>query len=162
MNKYAMIIALLGAAGSACAQDAPTQRYIDAQGVEIIQNRGALRPGSGKSFAPAQEPAQDPTRILSTRRGAAPPASAVDPKLLIGAREQGARDEEREAILRQELAQETRKFDAATRALTQAEQAARSQPQVGAVLTQLKEILHAHQQNIESLGAELRRTRAAR
>jgi len=163
MNKYAMMIALLGAAGNACAQDAPAQRYIDDQGVEIIQNRSAARPGQAAPLA-----GRNTARggVLDAVSGAAPVSvgagAAADPKLRIGAREQGARDQEREAILRQELQHETSRYEAATKTLAQAEQAARSQPQVGAVLKQLKEVLHAHQQNIESLAAELQRTRAAR
>lgn len=162
MNKYAMMIVLLSSSGNACAQDAPAQRYIDDQSVEIIQNRSLAHPGQG-----APTPAWITARggVLDAASGAAPGSAravaAVDPKLRIGAREQDARDQEREAILRQELQHETSKYEAATKTLAQAEQAARSQPQVGAVLKQLKEVLHAHQQNIESLAAELQRTRAA-
>lgn len=152
MNKTILTIVLLCGAGGAGAQQAPAQRYMDAQGVEIIQNRGAPRPA-----------ASEPARGGSVRTTPAAPALAVaDPKLQVSAAEQSARDLDREAILREELGEETRRFEAATKALVRAEQAARGQPEVGAVLKQLKAVLHSHQQNIESITAELQRTRAAR
>lgn len=41
MKRYAKTVLMLCMPGAACAQDVPAQRYIDAQGVEIIQNRAA-------------------------------------------------------------------------------------------------------------------------
>ncbi|MFC0253908.1 hypothetical protein [Massilia consociata] len=155
MNKYVIMTALMSLAAAACAQDVPAQRYVDAQGVEIIQNRAAPRPAPAASRTPARPVAGAGTPAAS------PGAPVSDARFQISAAEQGARDREREAILRQELETEMKKFEAATKTLAQAEQAARSQPHVGAVLKQLKEVLHAHQQNIESLGAELQRTRMA-
>lgn len=150
MNKTIVTFILLCSAGGAGAQQAPAQRYMDAQGVEIIQNRSAPRPA-------AAEPARG-----GVRTAPAPALAVADPRLQVSAAEQSARDLDREAILREELGVETRKFEAATKALVRAEQAARGQPEVGAVLKQLKEALHSHQQNIESITAELQRTRAAR
>lgn len=155
MNKTIVTIVLLcgAGAGGAGAQQAPAQRYMDAQGVEIIQNRGAPRPAM-----------PEPARGGSVRTAPAAPAAlaVADPRLQVSAAEQSERDLDREAILREELGAETRKFEAATKALVRAEQAARGQPEVGAVLKQLEAVLHSHQQNIESITAELQRTRAAR
>lgn len=142
----AALACLACSAGAASAQQAPAQRYIDAQGVEIIQNRDAARP------AQAAQP-----RAGAVRTAPAAAAAAADPKLQVSAAEQSARDLDRAAILREELAQEMRKFEAASKALVQGEQAARAQPQAGSALPRLKEILHTHQQNIEAISAELRR-----
>ena len=151
MNKQllcAALACLACSAGAASAQQAPAQRYIDAQGVEIIQNRDAARPVSATAAA---QP-----RAGAVRTPAAATAAA-DPKLQVSATEQSARDLDRAAILREELAQEMRKFEAASKALVQGEQAARAQPEAGSALPRLKEILHTHQQNIEAISAELRR-----
>ncbi len=130
----------------ALAQQAPAQRYIDAQGVEIIQNRDAARPSAVASG-----------RVAPVPKAAAATGAASDPKLQVGAAEQAARDLDRAAILREELAHETRKFEAASRALVQSEKAARTQQQDPATLKQLNELLHTHQQNIQSITAELQR-----
>lgn len=147
--KRCIIIIYLMSAGGAWAQAAPAQRYMDDQGVEIIQNRAAP-PRPAVAVVAAREPAPGPAQ------------TTADPRLRIGQAEQAARDRDREAVLREELGQETRKFEAATKALAQAEHAARSQPQAAAILKQLKEVLHAHQQNILSLHAELQRNRIVR
>lgn len=170
MNKYTMYAVFAVLTGTAHAQQAPAQRYIDAQGVEIIQNRDAPRPP-----ATGGQPRATGTRtagtggLVSPAAGIAAAAAAmsgsgaeVDPRLQISPAEQSARDRDRETILREELAQEMRKFEAATKAMVQTEQAARKQPEAGAVLKQLKETLHAHQQNIQSITAELQRTRVSR
>jgi len=151
MNKTILIMALAWGSGSALAQQAPPQRYMDDQGVEIIQNRGAPRQGG-----------LDAPRGPSPKPAALASSAAADPRLQVSTAEQLARDRDREAILREELGHETAKFEAASKAFVKAEQAARGQPQVGAVLQQLKEALHTHQQNMESLTAELQRTRSAR
>ncbi|WP_313177498.1 hypothetical protein [Massilia sp.] len=155
MNKtilaFALAIAFACGAGSALAQQAPAQRYMDAQGVEFIQNRNA----------PRQEGIDAP-RAAAKKPAAVAEAAAADPRLQVSAAEQSARDRDREAILREELGHETAKFEAASKAFVKAEQAARGQPQVGAALKQLKDVLHTHQQNMESLTAELQRTRSTR
>lgn len=150
MTKIPTCALLACLAGSALAQQAPAQRYIDAQGVEIIQNRDAARPAT--VAAPR----------VAAPRDAGPASAASDPKLQVSTAEQAARDRDRAAILREELGHETSKFEAASKAFVKAEQAARGQPQAGAVLKQLKEVLHMHQQNMESLTAELQRTGGTR
>ena len=150
MNKHLVCALLACVAGGAGAQQARPQRYIDAEGVEIIQNRDATRP---PSVAPPRAGAVKTTGVTG---------EAADRKLQVSAAEQSARDLDRAAILREELAHEMRKFEAATKALVQTRQAAGSQPQAGATLKQLKEVVHMHQQNIQSLTAELRRTGGSR
>ncbi|MEW6021103.1 MAG: hypothetical protein AB1807_03070 [Pseudomonadota bacterium] len=151
MRKTVFTIVFACSAGGTLAQQAPAQRYMDAQGVEIIQNRNAPRQGG-----------MDMPRTTASKAATVPDGAAADPRLQVSAAEQSARDRDREAILREELGHETAKFEAASKAFVKAEQAARGQPQVEGVLKQLKEVLHTHQQNMESLTAELQRTRTAR
>lgn len=151
MRKTVFTIILACSAGGTLAQQAPAQRYMDAQGVEIIQNRNAPRQGG-----------MDMPRTAASKLATVPDGAVADPRLQVSVAEQSARDRDREAILREELGHETAKFEAASKAFVKAEQAARGQPQVETVLKQLKQVLHTHQQNMESLTAELQRTRTAR
>lgn len=151
MSKFILAFLLACAAVAALAQPAPAQRYVDAQGVEIIQNRDAPRPA-----------AADAPRASRPRAAGGGVQAAADPKLRISAAEQAERDLDRAAILREELGQETRKFEAATQALAKAEKAARGQPQADAVLKQLKDMLHVHQQNIQAISLEMQRAQVAR
>lgn len=157
MNQYLMCALLACLATGASAQQARPQRYVDAEGVEIIQNRD---PSRAPAIAPARAGEIAPARAGAVRSGGATTGAVgpADPKLQVSAAEQSARDRDRVAILREELAHETRKFEAASKELVQTQQSARSQPQTGDALRQLKEVLHMHQKNIESLTAELRRT----
>lgn len=151
MIKLILAILLPCVAVAALAQPAPAQRYVDAQGVEIIQNRDAPRQASA-----------DAPRVSTPRAGGGSVQAAVDPKLRISAAEQAERDLDRVAILREELGQETRKFEAATQALAKAEKAARGQPQADTILKQLKDMLHVHQQNIQAISLEMQRAQFAR
>lgn len=129
-------------------------RYIDAQGVEVIHDRGA--------------PAADaiPT-VVKTSMPAPASGVAASPKLTIAPAEQAARDRDRVAILEQELDRESRAYADVWTKLNPpvrtpkpaAGDSARMNEQLN---EQLNQQLSAHQKNIQALHAELRRARASR
>jgi hypothetical protein len=125
-------------------------RYIDAQGVEVIHDRGApavdaipTAPQPGTS-APAPVPAS---------------GAAVSPKLTIAPAEQAARDRDRVTILEQELDRESHAYADLWARLNAPPRTPRPVPEDAARMT---EQLSAHQKNIQALHAELRRVRASR
>lgn len=124
---------LLGLASLAAAgHGGEAVRYRDAQGIEIIGGRATLVPAP----APARPaPAPLAQQAASARWQIAPP-------------EQQARDRERLAILRQEMANEMAAIDTS----------AHSPPARDAESTnRAREQLRRHQQNIRALNAEIRR-----
>lgn len=124
---------------AAAAQPISPARYVDAQGVEVIHNRGAEPAAGGQVTTPAVAPAIKP-------RGA-------DPKLQVSAAEQQGRDRDRIAILQQELAAEVKALEAGFLRAKQAKP-----DQLSAAESQrLTEDMDAHQKNILALHGELRR-----
>lgn len=121
-------------------------RYIDAQGVEVIHDRGA--------------PAVDaiPT-VFKTSMPAPVPVPAASPKLTIAPAEQAARDRDRVAILEQELDRESRAYADVWAKLNPPARTPKPAPEDA---VHMSEQLSAHQNNIQALHAELRRARAAR
>ncbi len=144
--RTAVLCVCLGAMGQAAAQIA-ANRYVDAQGVEVIVNRDAARTPDKAEIAGAPSKPAD-------KGGLQPARLMLDPKLRISAAEQDRRDRDRVGILRQELEMEAGKYAALVQ---------KTQPGAGklsaAETQRLTEELYAHQKNIESLNAELRRVR---
>ncbi|PHV07910.1 hypothetical protein CSQ96_08455 [Janthinobacterium sp. BJB412] len=136
-----------GAACGAAAGEAPLSatRYIDAQGVEMIQNRARPAPAAAVVQAPAALAAK-------------PSAAARAPGWQISAAEQAGRDQDRLDILKQELAAEVRLYESVTKAL--AGVAGKTTDASGQA--RLYRDLNEHQKNIQSLHAEIRRIPAAR
>lgn len=136
----ALALALVQLAASA-GPIAPA-RYIDAQGVEVIHDRGA----PGGAAAPTV-----------ARTGM--PVPAAGPKLTIAPAEQAARDRDRVAILEQELDAESHAYADVWTKLNPPAHAPRPAAQDAA---RMSEQLISHQKNIQALHAELRRARSAR
>lgn len=140
-----------GAACGAAAGEAPLSatRYIDAQGVEMIQNRA--RPAPAAAVAPAQT-------SVAAKPAVAQPAAARAPGWQISAAEQAGRDQDRLDILKQELAAEVRLYESVTKALAGVAGKTTDAPGQARLYRDLNE----HQKNIQSLHAEIRRIPAAR
>jgi hypothetical protein len=136
-------LALCCSGANAGADKIAPARYVDAQGVEVIHDRGSSAP-------PREDAAGAPGREAA-------PAPA-DPRLAIRPAEQARRDEDRIAILEQELKEESRAY---ADLLGQAAGAARARPEP-AQAARLNEQLVAHQKNIQALNQELRRARDMR
>ena len=146
MTKFLCLLLLLGGAGSASAQISAT-RYIDAQGVEVIQSRRAAVPGT-EAGAPAA-----PARKVKTDN------LMYDPKLQVSAAEQARRDRDRVAILQQELDVEARKYEAA---FQRAQGGGPDNKPNADDAQRINEELYERQKNIQALTAELRRARSER
>ena len=143
--KYCLLAASLLAATAGAAPIAPA-RYVDAQGVEVIHNRGAEPAvASGQVTTPAEPPAPAPRKPVA--------AAAIDARMQVSADAQRARDRDRVAILQQELATEVRALEAS---FQRAKQAAPDKLSA-ADSRRVTEEMYAHQQNILSLNSELRR-----
>jgi hypothetical protein len=140
------------ACGAAAGEGAlSATRYIDAQGVEMIQNRARPAPAAAVAQAPA--PAS-----VAARPAAAQPAAARAPGWQISAAEQAGRDQDRLDILKQELAAEVRLYESVTKALAGVAGKTTDAPGQARLYRDLNE----HQKNIQSLHAEIRRIPAAR
>jgi hypothetical protein len=135
------------AAAAAAAGPIAPARYVDAQGVEVIHNRGEAAAGlAGEAGA------------VGGAVGSADTPARADPKLTIQPAQQAQRDADRIAILDQELQAESRAYaDLWTRLY-----GARTAPPGSADAARLNAELVAHQKNIQALNAELRRARATR
>ncbi|MRW90355.1 hypothetical protein GJ699_10190 [Duganella sp. FT80W] len=138
----AMLMPLL-----AQAQSSEAARYVNRQGVEIIQNRVTETPP-----ASASKPAI--TEAAAPRATAERPAAVHDARFQISSREQNERDRDRLVILRQELQTEIENYQAKNKILhSPSLQASLSEEQ----LQRVRDITHAHEQNIRDLNNEISR-----
>ena len=139
---------------SCTVSDAPAQsteaaRYVNPQGIEVIQARRPPAPEAERA-----DKASAPKKTGST----APPAS-IDGKLQVSAKEQSTRDEDRLAILSQELARESASLENKVKILqTPAMKAKLSEDE----LKRLQETLLDHEKNMRALNAEISRVRLRR
>jgi hypothetical protein len=151
---------LICAAGAVAAQSPPqqqAQRYIDSQGIEIVQNRNT-RAAADKIDSLAST-ADKQRSLVSKPSASIAPEPAGTSSRSVSAKEQGVRDQDRLAILRKELSTELVQLESATTALqnrrltekTESPEQLRLQYAVGLA-----------QQNIRALTAELNRTPVVR
>lgn len=146
--KRTLCCCLLGAALHVQAQQSDATRYRNAQGIEVIQNRGAQLRDELRSQpnAGAVKPGPDAAGL--------PKATVHDAAFQISAKEQAERDRDRKAILQEELAKEMEAYQTKMRMLqAHAVQASLPEDQVA----RLKEMTAAHEKNIHALYAELGR-----
>jgi hypothetical protein len=149
MKSILLLLLLLGA-GAANAQISAT-RYIDADGVEVIQNRSAAVPVAASPKAP-------PVPVAHARK-VNKDELLYDAKFNVSATEQAQRDRDRVAILQQELDTESRKYEAAYKRVQ--DSAAGNKPSADEA-KRMTEDLYDHQKNIQALNTELRRARHTR
>jgi len=149
MKRLVATLILPGLFGPAMvnAQSIDAERYVNAQGVEVIQGRRSAPPvqtvpGTDGSATPAGAPAA----------GARPAA------FQIGAGEQGARDRERLAILKQEMDAENSALEQKVRVLSNAQLRAKLDPEQ---LKRLQETTLEHERNIRSLTSEINRAKGS-
>lgn len=150
---------LLALAPGLHAQSIDAERYVNAQGIEVIQGRRAAPPATapaapapdaGAALAPAPSaPARAP--LVTGNAAQAKPAA-----FQIGAGEQDARDRERLAILKQEMQAENSALEQKVRILSNAELRSKLDPDQ---LKRLQETTLEHERNIRALTAEIRRAR---
>jgi len=150
----ALAACLALAAPAVHAQSSDAERYINAQGVEVIQGRRAAAPsvaapaGADASPAPA---VQAPSRTAQA-------AQARPAAFQIGAGEQGARDRDRLAILQQEMQAENSALEQKVRVLSNAGLRAKLDPEQ---LKRLQETTLEHERNIRALTSEINRAKGS-
>lgn len=153
-------IALFGLATPALqAQSIDAPRYVNAQGVEVIQGRRA--PSAPVAAAVGEDGRQGaaPGPTSKTVKMPADAAQARPASYQIGAGEQQQRDRDRRAILEDELRAEHVSLDSKIRVLQSAE--LRSKLDSDA-LKRLQETTLDHEKNIRALHAELTRAKKSR
>ena len=154
-HSTAALLLLLPVAG-ASAQSTEAARYVNPQGIEVIQAR---RPPSAEESRPA--PAKQSV-VVKTAPGsspAAPGAAAASGKMQVTAQEQRSRDEDRLAILNAELATESKALETKLRILATPAMQGKLSPDD---LKRLQETAVDHEKNIRSLNAEIGRVKLAR
>lgn len=151
MKTLALLLLALASGSAAAADTISAQRYVDAQGVEVIQNRSpAPAAGTIRQLSGATE------RAASVKLAAPAPASGVrDARFQVSAGEQARRDLDRVGILEQELNNEMR----AVGEITRLSAALAGSAPGGQDQARVKERMNDHQKNIAALQAELRRAR---
>lgn len=149
----AAILALALSASGAFAQATEAARYVNAQGIEVIQARRTVAPeqigGKRETQGRAVEAAK------SVPKPSAVPA-VFERKFLISTKEQTAREQDRLAILQAELRDETAAFESKLKIL----HAPATDPKLSPDERQrIQETLIRHQNNIRALNGEIGRIR---
>ncbi|MET3139947.1 hypothetical protein AAKU61_004330 [Undibacterium sp. GrIS 1.2] len=144
--------------GTLSAQSVDAQRYVNAQGVEVIQSRQQFLPDNTSTLPVKPTPVikeniSNPNTLMHSQSN---PAS-LNTKLQISTKEQAQRDHERAAILNQELANEVTALQTKLKILNSPSMKAKLSDQE---LLRLQETASAHEQNIRSLNSEINRMSA--
>jgi len=130
------------------AQSSDAARYVNAQGVEVIQARRAVKLEEANAAPERRLPVTAPRAAIA--------AGAARSTLKISAHEQYLRDEDRMAILQDELKKEAAEFETKVRLVqTPALKAKLSAEELARVETGLAD----HEKNLRSLNAEIGRMR---
>jgi hypothetical protein len=149
----ALLAGLMLAAGSLKAQSTDASRYVNSQGVEVIQGRRQTSLDRVEQPAKANSASSEASApVPGTRR-----QQATDEHFQISAAEQDKRDRDRLAILQQELMSEATDIQTKWKVL--------NTPSLKATLSdeaavRLRENIHAHESNLRALNTEISRVQA--
>lgn len=142
----------------ASAQATEASRYVNRDGIEVIQARSASATSApaapavaGQSEAPAPEAVARP-RAARAVHSVEPSNAPADARLRVSAHEQSARDKDRLAILNQELYKELAEYENKSKVLKSPSMRGKL-PE--AELTRLRELASDHEKNIRALMAEI-------
>lgn len=150
---------LLHSSGAVRAATAEAHRHVDVQGIEFINSRQAAASARVENLPPAPvKPAWSASAGSMAVRPTPVPAPARVGQSIVSEKEQRSRDQDRLAILQQELNAETGHYQRTRQALDQP--ALKGNADRDASL-RLSEQLGRHEQNIKALHAEIRRTQSA-
>ena len=159
-----MKIVILGAialtfTGTVAAANIEAERYIGAQGIEIIHNRG-IKPVPDEKAAP--DASNRPQKSSVNTKAIVPAMNnplAQESKLRISSKEQSALDNDRLAILNQELMTEAATFQTKWKALHSANlKTVMSEEEI----VKLQLSVAEHEKNIRALSAEIKRAQGAK
>lgn len=137
------------------AQSIDAERYVNAQGVEVIQGRRVTPLAAPASVPEADNAAVPPTPARPVVR-TEPAAQARPAAFQIGAGEQDARDRDRLAILKQEMHAENSALEQKIRILQSPAMRAKLDPEQ---LKRLQETTLEHERNIRALTTEINRAK---
>jgi len=141
------------------AQAIDASRYINAQGVEVIQGRRAAKPapspGTGSDVGDASGPASGAQAIPKSTLPARPMAAGYQ----IAAGEQQQRDRDRLSILEEEMHAENVALESKIRVLQDPAMRAKLDAEQ---LKRLQETTLAHEKNIRALHSEIARAKKNR
>jgi hypothetical protein len=148
------LLLLFGLVPVFAASSNEPDRFVNAQGIEIIQPRAALVTGEAKLSAPGEKPAGKAAPGVV----AASFVSASAEKLRVSAKEQQNRDKDRLTILNQELQAEMQAYQTKWKAVhaTNAKNALSAED-----MAKLQQQVGDHENNIQALQAEIRRANNA-
>ena len=140
------------------AQSADASRYVNAQGVEVIQGRRVAPPAAPRVDAPASadEPPQPQATAARPNPRAADAGPAKRAAFQIAAGEQDARDRDRLAILNEEMRSENAALESKIRVLQSPAVRAKLDPEQ---LKRLQETTLEHEKNIRALTSEINRAK---
>lgn len=143
----AVVLLWMGQPLSASSQALEAARYVNKEGIEVIQGREAARPAAAVASLLSGAAAQ-------LEKAADTVAGKDGDRFRISAARQRERDQERLAILHEEMAHETAALQAKAAILTSHERS----PRLGeAELTRVREQVRAHEANVRALHAEIGR-----
>ena len=140
------------------AQSIDASRYVNAQGVEVIQGRRSAQPAAPQAQAPTsadEAPQQQATPVRPNGR-AAEAGPAKKAAFQIAAGEQDARDRDRLAILNEEMRSENAALESKIRVLQSPAMRAKLDPEQ---LKRLQETTLEHGKNIRALTSEINRAK---
>jgi len=136
--------ALLAHAARAQSIEAP--RYVNGQGIEVIQGRTT-------PAAAAAEKKQDAApRAAQAVRTVDGTAAVADPRMRVSVTEQRTRDKDRLAILNEELAREMGEYNSKSKILNSPSMRDKLPP---AELARVRELAADHEKNIQALMSEI-------
>ena len=141
-------------ASSAQAQSIEASRYVNGQGIEVIQGRTppvASAAEKKQDAAPASGSVTTP-RAAQAVRTVDGGATAADPRMRVSAAEQRARDKDRLAILNEELGREMGEYNAKSKILNSPSMRDKLPP---AELARVRELAADHEKNIQTLMSEI-------
>lgn len=152
LPTFACLAWILSCATGASAQSVEATRYVNPDGVEVIQARPQAQAGTRGSVVESDTGSVEPRTVKSSSTSRVPAAAAADPRLQVSGREQKARDKDRLAILNQELYKEIAEYETKSKVL-------RTPSMRGSLpdadLARLREIASDHEKNIKALMAEI-------
>ncbi|TXF99526.1 hypothetical protein [Massilia arenae] len=153
----AMLLCISPAFVQAQAIDAP--RYVNAQGVEVIQGRRAARPAPTAGVGSEDGNASGPVSRALAIPKSAEPARATAAGYQIAAGEQQQRDRDRLSILEQEMHAENVALESKIRVLQDPAMRAKLDAEQ---FKRLQETTLAHEKNIRALHSEIARVKKNR
>ena len=159
MSRYLLLVLALGVECQlAVAHTVEAERFVSAQGVEMIQGRHSNAVGVEEKPTPAAN-AKGATSGTASSSRSTTKGSAVELGFNVQPKDQLDKDRDRMAILQQELRSELSMFQSKTRVMLTPSLKAKLGDED---LLRIRAEIADHEQNVRSLNAEIGRVQVAR